>query len=326
MAGAEPLNMVLNFSSLWISFVAVLVGLAMLIAGGELLVSGAVRLAVRQKMSSLLIGLTVVAFGTSLPELFVSLNATFQGYTDVMVGNVVGSNIANVGLILGFSALLVPIRFQFRAVRVEIYLFLVSGVLLAAIAVHGQFLRLFGFLYVAGILIYTIASYRIATRRNKSGDRQPVPAGFAGRYRGIALFIIGGLLLMGYGSDYFIAGAVDVGRYFAISELMIGLTLAAIGTSLPELATSISAIRRRQGDLLLGNVLGSNLFNLLMVMGTTALITPFTISQVTLVRDLPVMLGFVLALIPMLLIRQGLGRVDGFLLLSCYAFYLLTLS
>jgi cation:H+ antiporter len=326
MAGAEPVNMVLNFSSLWISFVAVLVGLAMLIAGGELLVSGAVRLAVRQKMSSLLIGLTVVAFGTSLPELFVSLNATFQGYTDVMVGNVVGSNIANVGLILGFSALLVPIRFQFRAVRVEIYLFLVSGVLLAAIAVHGQFLRLFGFLYVAGILIYTIASYRIATRRNKSGDRQPVPAGFAGRYRGIALFIIGGLLLMGYGSDYFIAGAVDVGRYFAISELMIGLTLAAIGTSLPELATSISAIRRRQGDLLLGNVLGSNLFNLLMVMGTTALITPFTISQVTLVRDLPVMLGFVLALIPMLLIRQGLGRVDGFLLLSCYAFYLLTLS
>jgi cation:H+ antiporter len=317
-----------NFPALWLSLLAVLGGLTMLIAGGELMVAGAVRLAMRRGMSSLLIGLTVVAFGTSLPELFVSLGAMLLGHADVMVGNVIGSNIANVGLILGLSALLAPIRIQFKTVRSEIYLFLAAGLLLVAIAAHGEFSRPFGILYLACIVIYTFVSYRVASRRRKNAGGQPLPAParFGERYRGIALFIAGGLLLMAYGSRYFIAGAVDVARYFAISDLLIGLTLAAIGTSLPELATSFSAIRRRQGDLLLGNVLGSNLFNLLLVMGGTALVAPFAIATVTLGRDLPVMLGFVLALIPMLLIRKGLGRVDGFLLFSCYIIYLLSLS
>jgi cation:H+ antiporter len=318
-----------SFPTLWLSLLAVLGGLAMLIAGGELMVAGAVRLAIRRGMSSLLIGLTVVAFGTSLPELFVSLSATFLGHADVMVGNVIGSNIANVGLILGFSALLSPIRIHFKTVRIEIYLFLVAGLILAAIAVHGEFLRPFGILYVAGIVVYTFASYRVASRRKKRAAGNPplpAPGHFAERYWGIALLITGGLLLMAYGSKYFIAGAVDVARYFDISDLMIGLTLAAIGTSLPELATSFSALRRRQGDLLLGNVLGSNLFNLLMVMGGTALVTPFAIAPITLGRDLPVMLGFVLVLIPMLLIRQGLGRMDGLLLFTGYVVYLFSLS
>jgi cation:H+ antiporter len=317
-----------NFPTLWLSLLAVLGGLAMLITGGELMVAGAVRLAIRRGMSSLLIGLTVVAFGTSLPELFVSLSATLLGHPDVMVGNVIGSNIANIGLILGLSTLLAPIRIHFKTVRIEIYLFLVAGLILAWIAMRGEFLRPFGILYMAGIVVYTFASYRVASRRKKraAGKPPPAPSNFAEKYWGIALLITGGLLLMAYGSNYFIAGAVDMARYFDISDLIIGLTLAAIGTSLPELATSLSALRRRQGELLLGNVLGSNLFNLLMVMGGTAMVTPFAIAPVTLGRDLPVMLGFVLVLIPMLLIRQGLGRIDGFLLFIFYVTYLLSLS
>jgi cation:H+ antiporter len=320
------MNAMPNFPVLWLSIAAVMGGLAMLVGGGELMVSGAIRLAVRQGMSSLLIGLTVVAFGTSLPELFVSLNATLLGHVDIMIGNVVGSNIANIGLILGLSVLFAPIRIPFSKVRIEVYLVLAFSLLLAAIASQGEFSRLFGIIYVTALIVYTLFSYRAASRQKAAAADRALPAAvsFDPLWK-ILAFILGGLLLMAYGSNLFIAGAVDLARYFDISELVIGLTLAAIGTSLPELAASLAAFRRRQGELLLGNVLGSNLFNLMMVMGGTALVAPFAFNPLTLTRDLPVMLGFSLVLVPMLLIRRGLGRVDGLLLLGAYFLYLFSL-
>jgi cation:H+ antiporter len=299
----------------------------MLVAGGELLVGGAIRFAVRQGLSSLLIGLTVVAFGTSMPELFVSLSASLKNHADIMIGNVIGSNIANIGLILGLSVLLAPIAIRYAMIRAELYLFIGASLLLAAITAYGVFSRWFGLLFVVVLIVYTVSSYRAVRHRQKevAGQGPPGAGNFFHSYPGIALLVAGGLGVMAYGSDFFIDGAVEIARRFQVSELVIGLTLAAVGTSLPELASSLAAIRRREGDLLLGNVLGSNLFNLLLVMGGTALVAPFALAPITLQRDLPVMLAFTLVLIPVLRFRQGLARWHGAVLLGGYLIYVLSL-
>lgn len=317
-----------DFSSIQMAFLTLAGGLALLVAGGEILVAGATRLAARLGMSPLLIGLTVVAFGTSMPELFVSLIATLQGYPDIMVGNVVGSNIANVGLILGLSALLAPIRASLSIIATELYLLLAAGLVLALLSWQGYFTRPFGLLFVGGLVLFTVLSYRRANRqkdeREQAAERAGRPAA-TGSLLAVVLLIIGALLLMVLGSDYFIDGAVYVAKYFGVSELIIGLTLAAIGTSLPELASCLAAIRQRQHNLLLGNVVGSNLFNLMMVMGLTAVIKPFPLSSQLLWRDLPVMLGFSAVLIPALAFGGRLTRMHGLILLLGYVVYLLLL-
>lgn len=314
-----------NFSSIWISLLAVAGGLSLLVAGGELLVSGAVRLAKRLGMSSLLIGLTVVAFGTSMPEMFVSLTATFQGHADIMIGNVVGSNIANIGLVLAFSALVYPLHVKFHEILIELYLVLVVSFLVLGFAWIGTFYRIFGIVFVAGLISYTIIAYHKAIKNNREngttqGNADDYP------YLVIISMVVGGLLLLAYGSDFFIDGAVDVARFFGVSELVIGLTLAAVGTSLPELASCISAIRRHETGLLVGNVVGSNLFNLMMVMGGTAAIAPFALPQDILVRDLPVMIAFSGVLVPIFYFKHVLNRVHGFLLLIAYGVYLFVLT
>lgn len=314
-----------NFSSIWISLLAVAGGLTLLVAGGELLVSGAVRLAKRLGMSSLLIGLTVVAFGTSMPEMFVSLAATFQGHADIMIGNVVGSNIANIGLILAVSALLYPLHIKFDEILTELYLLLAVSFLVLGFAWIGTFYRLLGLIFVAGLIFYTTVAYREAIKSNRDngaiqGNADDHP------YLVIISMMVGGLLFLAIGSDFFIDGAVDVARAFGVSELVIGLTLAAVGTSLPELASCISAIRRLETGLLVGNVVGSNLFNLMMVMGGTAAIAPFALPQDILVRDLPVMIVFSGILVPIFYFKHVLSRVQGFLLLIAYGAYLFILA
>lgn len=314
-----------NFTSIWISWLAVAGGLTFLVAGGELLVSGAVRLAKRLGMSSLLVGLTVVAFGTSMPEMFVSLAATFQGHPDIMIGNVVGSNIANIGLILAISALLYPLHIQFDEILTELYLVLAVSFLVLGFTWIGAFYRFFGLIFVAGLIFYTTAAYRKAIKSNRDSDTTQGNADDYS-YSAIISMMIGGLLFLALGSDFFIDGAVDVARVFGVSELVIGLTLAAVGTSLPELASCISAIRRFETGLLIGNVVGSNLFNLMMVMGGTAAIAPFALPQDILVRDLPVMIAFSGILVPIFYFKHVLNRMHGFLLLIAYAVYLFVLT
>jgi cation:H+ antiporter len=315
-------------SGLWQPLFVLLGGLVMLVSGGELMVGGAIRLAVRQGMSSLLIGLTIVAFGTSMPELFISLGASLRNHADIMIGNVIGSNIANIGLILGLSTILAPLAIQFARVRTELYLIIFAGLLLAVVTAYGYFSWWFGLLFVATLIIYTAASYQAARRRRKESPekRKMDSDSLLNSFPLIAGMVVLGLGLMAFGSDFFIDGAVALARHFHVSELMIGLTLAAVGTSLPEMASSLSAIRRREGDLLLGNVLGSNLFNLLMVMGGTALVAPFAFDPITLRRDVPVMLGFTLVLVPFLRSRHGLTRWHGAVLMGGYIIYLLSLA
>ena len=299
-------------------------GLIMLVGGGEALVGGATRLAERLGMKPLLIGLTVVAFGTSVPELFVSLTAAFKGYPDIMIGNVVGSNVANIGLILGCCALLAPLTLTIGEVWYELLLVSGGSVLLMLCSGYGYFPRAMGLLFVLTLTGYTILVCNNGLRGcNKEEDRQNSPTNM-GLPLMLGLVLLGLFLLAG-GSNLFIKGAVDLARYFGISELIIGLTLAAIGTSLPELASSLAALRHNESGLLIGNVIGSNMFNLFMVLGLTGLLKPFSLSADLLHRDLPVMLAFTLVLIPILHKTGGTRRIHGVFLLGGYLVYCFSL-
>jgi cation:H+ antiporter len=315
-----------NYHSFLLSWIALIGGLVLLTAGGEFLVSGAGKLAKRLGMSPLLIGLTVVAFGTSMPELFVGLIALFQNHPDILTGNVIGSNIANVGLILGLCALITPLPVRFKSVSMELYIVLTATLVVFWVAWHGTFQRFLGFVFAASLVFYTVKSFRQAAgkksiqhesdRNNTCDSMSMLP---------IILLTLLGLAFLPFGSNFFIKGAVYIARHFGVSELVIGLTLAAVGTSLPELASCLAAIRQRQAKMLVGNIIGSNLFNLLMVLGFCGLLVPFSMSSSLLYRDIPVMFSFSAVLLPILAVQQGLSRFHGFILLISYIGYLFIL-
>ncbi len=318
------MHSVANFSSLNMAFLALTLGLAVLVAGGDLLISGAVKLAARLGMSSLLIGMTVVAFGTSMPELFVSLLASLHGHPQIMLGNIIGSNIANIGLVLALSALIYPLAVNFKRLSRELYLLSGTCVVLLFIAYRGLFPRNLGIIFMSLLIGYTIYACRVeSTRQASPAKAKPEQSKLTPSLFYIISLCLGGLICMWLGSEYFIKGAVDLAHFFGLSELVIGLTVAAVGTSLPELAASISAIRRRNSDILVGNILGSNLFNLLMVMGCTGALTPFKLPPDTLSRDLPIMTLFILVLIPIAIAKKHtITRLHGLLLLAAYAAYI----
>lgn len=305
--------------SVYMAFAAAIGGLILLVGGGESLIAGATRLARRLGMKPLIVGLTVVAFGTSVPELFVSLTASFQGYPDIMVGNVVGSNIANVGLVLGCSALLASLRLTIQEVWIELLLVTCGSIILMLCSGYGLFPRTVGALFILSLASYTV--FTVQASRNGKESAEPMPPTAQTSLWLVLTLICLGLLLLAGGSHLFINGAVGIARFFGVSELIIGLTLAAIGTSLPELASSLAALRHNESGLLIGNVIGSNMFNLFMVLGLTGLIKPFPLSPSLLHRDLPVMLIFTLVLIPILHRTGGTRRWHGVLFLIAYVGY-----
>ncbi|MGW8287700.1 MAG: calcium/sodium antiporter [Desulfobulbales bacterium] len=317
-----------NYSSIFISWVALASGLVLLTVGGEFLVSGAAKLAKRLGMSSLLIGLTVVAFGTSMPEFFVSFIALFHGHPDILTGNVIGSNIANVGLILGICAIITPLRVRFRSVSSELYIVLIATIILGLTAWYGKFPRFVGLIFFTSLILFTIQSFRLAARKSRKRPQSESEMQQEEKYSlpFIVALTFAGLTFLPVGSNFFIKGAVDIARYFGISELVIGLTLAAVGTSLPELASCLAALRLRQTNILAGNIIGSNLFNLLMVMGFCGLIIPYPLSTNLLTRDIPIMFSFSAVLLPILAVQHGLSRIHGIILLSAYLGYLYVLG
>ncbi|MDA3833530.1 MAG: calcium/sodium antiporter [Spirochaetales bacterium] len=309
-----------TFSTLPIAAIALIGGLILLVGGGEFLVSGAIHLAERLGMPPLLVGLTVVAFGTSMPEFCVSMSATSSGHPSIMVGNVIGSNIANIGLILALSALIAPLAIHYTKLRMELWATTVASLLLYGCTYIGYVNRFAGLVFVSLLIIYTWYSYKEGSKSEESTPCE-TPTGLIK----ITLFILGGLVLLALGSNFFIDGAVDIALHFGVSELVIGLSIAAVGTSLPELASCISAIRRKETDILVGNVIGSNHFNILMVMGVTGIFYPFKLDSALLVRDVPIMLLFTTILIPILYFKHKLSRFVGFCLLCTYGFYMYSL-
>lgn len=312
-----------DLPSVGMSFALLGIGLLLLVGGGEMLIKGAVNLSYRMGLSPLLIGLTVVAFGTSMPELFVSLAANLQGHPDVMTGNVVGSNIANIGLILAISALIAPLPVHFSRIAKELYLVLGASIALYALTWFGFFPRLVGFLFVAGLVIYTWRAYQDSSHRLPDDEEN---ASVKGSPAAAVVIAATGIVMLAFGSDFFIDGAVGVATHFGVSELVIGLTLAAVGTSLPELASSVAAVRYRESDLLVGNIVGSNLFNLLMVMGTTAAFADIPLTDALRLRDVPVMIGFAVLLAFFIQIGHVVKRWHGLLLLAGYIAYIYLLA
>lgn len=300
----------------------VIAGLALLVVGGDLLVKGAVNLALRLGITPLVVGLTVVAFGTSAPELMVSLSAALGGSTDIALGNVVGSNIANVLVILGTSAVISTIRTDQVDLRESWAKMVAASVLLIAMGLTGEIGRIDGLvlLVAMGLVLWRQLS---TARADRPVDVEGAQLG--ANWNRILLWLAAGLATLPVGAHLLVSGATDIARDIGISEAVIGLTLVAVGTSLPELAASVAAARRGQAAVALGNVVGSNLFNILAILGITATIAPLPIAPQIMNFDLWVMLATALLLWPFLFRKIPLGKVAGAGLLALYAVYVVVL-
>ena len=331
----------------------ILLGLVLLVAGGELLVRGASGLATRIGMSSLVVGLTVVAFATSAPELAVTLGAVMGGEPGLAVGNVVGSNIANVLMILGSSAIILPLLVKVQLVRIDIPFMAALSVLFLLLAIDGGFSRVDGLILLVMLVLY-IAVAIILSRRDGHVDdlRGPgasIATASAGRVgqtartsgdtmteavedveargsigRDVVLVLIGVVLLV-VGANILVKGATGIATAFGVSDLIVGLTVVAIGTSLPELTTSIVAVRRGQRDLAVGNVVGSNIFNIGAVAGLAAMISPtgLPVPESALALDIPLMIAASVVLLPLAFTGSVIARWEGGLLVALYVSYLL---
>lgn len=302
----------------------IIASLVMLYFGASWLVNGATSLAVRLGVTPLIIGLTVVAYGTSMPELIVSIQAALGDNGSISVGNVVGSNIFNIGVILGLAAIFYPLKVKAQILRLDIPIMLVAAVLFLLFFLDHRISRLEGLVFVVGVMAYTIFNIRKAKQEGQQEIleefQKAVPQ--TRRHWGIdMLFIVTGLTVLIFGSDLLVNGAVSLARHFGISDAVIGLTIVAVGTSMPELATSVVAALKKQSDIALGNVVGSNIYNILAILGLSSVITPIEAPGIALIDSL-VMVGISVLLIPLVRTGYTLKRWEGVLLLLFYAAYL----
>lgn len=314
------------------SVLLIVVGFVGLIVGAEMLVRGASRLASVVGVPPLIIGLTIVAYGTSAPEFAVSLKASLAGSPDIALGNVVGSNIFNILFILGASALITPLSVSRQLIRLDVPLMIFVSVLTWLLSVNGAIGRFEGFFLFAGVLTYTVFLI-VKGRRETRGNSVP-EQGQAGKpaesekrviLKALAWVCLG-LFAVVVGSRWLVSGAVDLARTLGVSELVIALTIVATGTSLPEVATSIVASLRGQRDIAVGNVVGSNVFNLLGVLGASALVSGgVPISEQALKGDIPVMVAATVACFPIFFTSVEISRWEGGIFLFYYLVYLVYL-
>ncbi|MBS7546656.1 calcium/sodium antiporter [Dietzia massiliensis] len=318
-----------------LTVVALSLGFVLLIGGGEVLVRGAGGLAAVLGISPLVVGLTVVAFATSAPELAVSVDAALSGFPGLAVGNVVGSNIANILLILGLTAIVAPLVATSRIVRVDIPIMVLFSLVVLLVALDGTISFLDGLLLFAGLVTYTTATIVIARKRD--GDRatealdapagdsagETTPTGGDASHPVLlnSALVIAGVALLVIGARLLVTAASDLASAWGMSDLVIGLTVVAIGTSLPELATSLVAAIRGERDLAIGNIVGSNMFNIGAVLGMTSLITPIGVAPGAIRFDLPIMLAVSMALLPIVFTGMAIKRWEGLLFAGFYAAY-----
>jgi cation:H+ antiporter len=300
-----------------LDYVLLLAGFVGLFVGGDALVRGAVGIARTLGLSPLVIGLTVVGFGTSTPELLVSADAALRGVPDIALGNVVGSNIGNVLLIVGLSALIWPIRVAGDTLKRDTAVMMAAALVLLPLFWLGTMGRLSGGVLVAGLLTYLY----IAFRDGKADEDDPSLQGAVAPVWKSALWVIAGLVALMLGARWLVDGAVNIARGFGVSEAFIGLTIVAVGTSLPELAASIASAIKGQRDMAIGNIVGSNIFNILAILGITALITPIPAEARFLQVDLPAMIAACAVLTALLLLRPTIGRIVGAGMLAAYGAY-----
>ncbi len=271
----------------------------------------------------------MVGFGTSTPELVTSLQAAFAGSPGIAVGNVVGSNIANILLILGFAAVLAPLAIDQISFRRDGIVLLISTLMCFAAVQYGHLSPLIGAIFIAALIsyvVYTVAQERssqTATLSPAINDQEGPPKG---KLWINILFVIAGLTMTIFGAKFLVSGAINIASNFGVSEAVIGLTIVAVGTSLPELVTTIAAARRGQSDIAFGNIVGSNIFNILFILGSTALIKPIQVPKTIASVDIYVMLAVTILLLIIAVTRWRITRIEGAILLSIYILYSLWLG
>jgi len=302
-----------------------LAGLVVLVAGAELLVRGASRLALAVGVPPLIIGLTVVAYGTSAPELSVTVLAALGGRPDIALGNAVGSNFFNLLLILGLAALILPLRVSPELVKRDVPLLILSALALWLMALDGRIGRLDGAILLSGVILYTTTLIRLGRRETLAAEVEAGIKPVRGSVLLAGVLVVAGLALLVLGAKWLVEGATSVARVLGLSELVIGLTIVACGTSLPELATSLLASLRGERDLAIGNVVGSSIFNILMILGTAGLFKGVTVAPAALHFDIPVMAAVCVLCLPVFSTFGEINRLEGLVFVLYYIAYVVFL-
>jgi cation:H+ antiporter len=305
------------------SILYLVAGLLILILGGEFLVKGSVGLAVKMKVSMVVIGLTVVSFATSAPELIVSVYAALSDHPDIALGNVIGSNIANISLVLGLTALIFPLGFQKRMYTVDVPLMLFASALLGIFLYNDYTLRTWE--GITFVVLLSIMTYMMIRNSRKEQKANGVVLEVSMKMSKILLFLLIGGTCLYLGSRLLVDGATVLARNMGVSERVISVSIIAFGTSVPELAASIIAALKKEKDLSIGNLIGSNIFNIFAVLGITSIIHPISIvDPVLLSNDIWWMFGIALAMYPLMFLfsKRQIGRVEGFLLFATYITYM----
>jgi len=292
-------------------------GSIMLYLGSEWIVKGGVGIAKKYGISTIVIGLTVVAFGTSLPELLVSLNAAFQGSSSLAIGNAIGSNIANVGLVLSLSALIFPISMKYVLIRRDLFVYFFSCIIFVIFSLDGRLSKFEGAFFVNTLLFYIIYSIKKPVKYDSEIEDYD-----GDNFGEMILFVIFGIVGLSLGADLFVDGSVFIARYFGISEVVIGMSIVAFGTSLPELATSAMAAYKRESAISIGNIIGSNIFNILCVLGVTSVIEPLSAKWVDIRFQVAVMIIYGLFIMIASRLTQPIKRSLSIVMLIGYLLFI----
>lgn len=311
-----------------LTLVYIFAGLFVLILGGNFLVKGASKIAFRFHISPLVIGVTIVAFGTSAPELLISIKSALAGSPDLAMGNVVGSNICNLALVLGLMALISPVKVHADSIKIDWPMTMGSSILLFFSVRGGELASFEGMFFILLLIIYTIFIIRRSRKVNFAKALQEDPNVIVDLKPGTLLndiiFIVMGCLGLYYGAEWFVGGAQQLAVILGVNERVIGITVVALGTSLPELVTAIVAAFKRETDIAIGNLMGSNIFNILSILGITSIIKTIIVSEIIIKVDIIWMLAITLLMLPFMLYRRTVTRVEGAILLCIYLYYTYT--
>lgn len=311
-------------SGILLAIIQLVAGFVLLYFGGDWLVNGGVALARRYRISSLVIGMTIVAFGTSAPELLVSTMSSIKGSAGIAMGNVIGSNIANIGLILGLTALLCPIPTQNRKVSANGLVMILASLLVLVFSINNGLSRVEGLVLFAGIILFTVLSIRLGRTKKEDAITDTETQVKEMSVLAALMLIALSCAMLAFGADFMVDGATTVAQALGVSDKVIGLTVVALGTSLPELAASIAAAIKKEMDISIGNIIGSNIFNLMCVLGVSASIRPIQFDYTQYRMDFVIMMAFSAGLI--ILIQpwkaQGrLSRISGIIMFAAYVIY-----
>ena len=303
-------------------YLLLILGLAVLIFGGDLLVKGASGIALKLNMDPMVVGLTVVSLGTSAPELIVSIKSALNGNPDIAMGNVVGSNIANLGLVLAITAIMFPIAVNRKVLRIDWPVMVFFAALAFIFGLDNLITRFEGGVLLVTLVVYIYKLLQRGKSHLDNGDIEIDTDTEKESMMKLILLLLGGMVALYLGSEWFLGGAIDIGRSFNLSESVIGVTIVAFGTSTPELAASAIAAYRKETDIALGNLLGSNIFNIGAVLGTTSIISPLVIDAKIMNIDILWMLGIAGILFPLMVFKKKLSLLSGIILFSLYCIFI----